>query len=209
MTKLAFTLAVACLSLKAFAGSQSFDFKEPAGINKIVVCAGSASSHISSTATNVCGNVTFDPDQPSALKGRIVVESSSFHAGTASASASTWLEVDKFPQIVLETTSVKNARVLDDGTNIFMADVSGTITLRGVSKNVTVPVKICYIRDRLRERNPQLTGDLLRINANFTLQRSDFDPRLASGSADKSANTIQVNFSISGQCPRQPAGAAP
>jgi polyisoprenoid-binding protein YceI len=216
VTKLAFTVAFACLQLAALAESQSFDFKDPNGINKIVVRLDSATVHLSATATNVSGTVTFDPAQPSTVKGRIVVAAGSVHVGPADAQGlplgapGSWLDAAKFSEIIFETTAIENLRPSDNTTNQFTADVTGVITLHGVPKKITVPVKIGYLSGRLRERNPQLQGDLLRINANFTLQRGDFESGPASGAAPaRASNVIQVNFTISGQCPRQSDGAMP
>src|SRR2546430_10070674 len=36
---------------------------------------------INGTATGISGKVTFDPDNPGAIKGKIVVQSSSLHVG--------------------------------------------------------------------------------------------------------------------------------
>ena len=59
--------------------------------------------------------------------------------------------------------------------NVTTADVTGTFTLHGVSKEITVPVKLTYLKDKLSARVPNLKGDLLVIRANFIINREDFD----------------------------------
>ena len=59
--------------------------------------------------------------------------------------------------------------------NVTTADVTGTFTLHGVSKEITAPVKLTYLKDKLSARVPNLKGDLLVIRANFSINREDFD----------------------------------
>ena len=82
-----------------------------------------------------------------------------------------------------------------------MADVTGTMTLHGVSKQMTVPVKITYLKDKLHDRFPQLQGDLLVIRAEFVVKRSDFNINKGQG-LDKVSDEIKLSLSVAGQSPR-------
>jgi polyisoprenoid-binding protein YceI len=79
-----------------------------------------------------------------------------------------WLDAAKFPEITFASKAVKNVRTAGDTTT---ADATGTFTLKGVSKEITVPVKLTYLKDKLGERVPNQKGDLLVIRANFTISR--------------------------------------
>ena len=81
------------------------------------------------------------------------------------------------------------------------ADVTGTMTIKGVAKPVTVPVKFTYLKDKLGLRVPNQKGDLLVIRANFAVKRSDFgiNPKAPE---DKVADTIDLTLSIAGASPK-------
>jgi polyisoprenoid-binding protein YceI len=109
-----------------------------------------------------------------------------------------WLDVAKNPEITFEAKELKNAVTV---TNTTTAEVVGTFTLKGVSKEMTVPVKLTYLKDKLAERMPGQTGDLLVIRANFKIQRKDFN-LMAGQSENKVSDTIELVLGIAGSAPR-------
>src|SRR2546430_1265819 len=60
-----------------------FDFKDPKGVNNVIFKTDAPLESINGTATGISGKVTFDPDNPGAIKGKIVVQSSSLHVDFA------------------------------------------------------------------------------------------------------------------------------
>jgi polyisoprenoid-binding protein YceI len=80
-------------------------------------------------------------------------------------------------------------------------DVTGTFTLKGVSKEITVPVKLTYMKDKLGQRVPNQKGDLLVIRSNFTIKRSDFNI-MPGQFEDKVSDTIELTLSIAGASPK-------
>jgi polyisoprenoid-binding protein YceI len=102
--------------------------------------------------------------------------------------------VAKHPEITFEAKSLANVKT---ESNVTTADVTGTFTLHGVSKELTVPVKLTHLKDKLSARVPNLKGDLLVIRANFVINRGDFD--IAKGQyEDKVSTTIDLSLSIAG-----------
>ena len=57
-------------------------------------------------ATGISGRVTFDPDNPGAVKGKIIVQASSLHLGNPMQKehlhSDKWLDVAKYPEITFE-----------------------------------------------------------------------------------------------------------
>src|ERR1039458_4179296 len=94
------------------------------------------------------------------------------------------------------TTNLFWATRIDDVTT---ADVTGTFTLHGVAKDITAPVKLTYLKDKLSARMPSLKGDLLVIRASFTINREDFNIQKGQYE-DKVANEISLSLSIAGAC---------
>jgi polyisoprenoid-binding protein YceI len=109
-----------------------------------------------------------------------------------------WLDVAKFPEMTFETAKVENVKTTGNETT---ADISGTMTIKGVAKQITIPVKITYLKDALKDRVPNLQGDLLVLRANFSVKRKDYGIN-AGQNEDKVSDTIQLSLSIAGQAPR-------
>ncbi len=109
-----------------------------------------------------------------------------------------WLDAAKFPEISFESKEFKNIKIAGDTTT---ADVTGTFTLKGVSKELTVPVKLTCLKDKLGERVPNQKGDLLVIRASFAIKRGDFNINPGQYE-DKVSDTIEITLSIAGASPK-------
>jgi polyisoprenoid-binding protein YceI len=193
--------------LAAFAGSisaapQTFDFKDPKGVNNIVFKVDAPLEAVNGTANGVSGMVTFDPENPAATKGKIVVTTKSMTVPNAMQNTHMhgpdWLDATKHPEITFEAKELKNAKTQGDVTT---ADVVGTFTLKGVAKEITAPVKLTFLKDKLSQRMPGANGDLLVIRSTFKIKRSDFN--IQSGkNEDKVSDEIELTLSIAGSSPK-------
>ena len=202
MKKCALILGLACMQYAAFAAPQDFDFKDPKGVNNVVFKTDAPLESINGTASGISGTVSFDPENQGAVKGKIVVESTSLHVPNPMMKehlhSDKWLDTAKYPQITFETLSSENVKT---SGNVTTADVTGTLTIKGVSKKVTIPVKMTYLKDKLKDRFPNLKGDLLVLRSNFTIKRSDFGINKGSYE-EKVSDDIELNLSLAGQAPR-------
>jgi polyisoprenoid-binding protein YceI len=200
-TKLPFLLALACFSSAALAAPETFDFKDPKGINNAAFKLDAPLEAVNGNATGISGTITFDPADPAATRGKVVVATSTLHVGNAMQQqhmlSDKWLDAAKYPEISFEAKEVKNVKTNGATTT---ADVTGPFTLKGISKDLTVPVKFTYLQDKLSQRVPSQKGDLLVIRANFSIQRRDFG--IMPGQAeDKVSDTIELTLSIAGASP--------
>ena len=109
-----------------------------------------------------------------------------------------WMGAAKFPEIVFEAKELKNVKTNGDTTT---ADATGAFTLKGIAKEITVPVKLTYLKDKLGQRVPNQKGDLLVIRANFSIKRSDFGI-MPGQMEEKVSDTIELTLSIAGASPR-------
>jgi len=204
MTKHFITLlTLTTLASAALAAPQSFDFKDPKGVNNAVFKLDAPLEAINGSASGISGTVTFDPAAPAATKGKIVVAAASLHVPNPMMKehlhGEQWLDVAKHQEITFEAKSLSNVKTTGDSTT---ADVTGTLSIKGVAKQVTAPVKFTYLKDKLGARsNGQMQGDLLVIRANFAIKRSDFGIN-PNAPEDKVADTIELTLSIAGAAPR-------
>ena len=201
-TKVLTFFTIAALSAVVSAAPQTFDFKDPKGVNNAVFKLDAPLEAINGSANGISGTVTFDPANPGATKGKIVIAASSLHVPNPTMKehlhGNQWLDVQVNKEITFEAKSLGNVKTDGDNTS---ADVVGTLTIKGVAKEVTVPVKFSYLKDKLSQRVPNLKGDLLVIRANFAIKRSDYgiNPKAP---ADKVSDTIDLTLSIAGASPR-------
>ena len=194
-------LIFASVAATAFAAPLEFDFKDPKGVNNVIFKTDAPLESINGTATGISGKVTFDPDNPGAVKGKIVVQSSSLHVGNPMQKehlhSDKWLDVAKYPEITFEVESAKNVKT--EG-NVTTAEVTGKMSLHGVTRAITVPVKMTFLKDKLKARTGK-EGDLLVIRANFKIKRRDF--AINPGQfEDKVSEEIELNLSIAGAAQR-------
>jgi len=199
-----FAVALSAAAFTAQAAPQSFNFKDPKGVNNVQFQLDAPLESITGTANGITGAVTFDLDAPGTTSGRIVVDAASLTVGNALMRehllGSNWLDVAQHPTITFEAAQLANVR--NQGAQI-VADVSGKLTVKGITKDVTVPVTFTHLPDKLGARlgDAKIKGDLLVLRANFVINRSDYG--IMSGQAtDKVAENINLTLSIAGAAPR-------
>lgn len=196
--KLTHIIPLISLTTAVYAAPESFDFKDPKGVNNAVFNLDAPLESVNGSASGISGTISFDPENPSATSGKIVVAAESLTVPNPMQKehlhSPNWLDVAKYPEITFEAKSLANVKT--DG-NATTADVTGTFSLHGVSKDITVPVKITYLKDKLSARVPNMNGDLLVIRANFSINREDFDIQKGKFE-DKVSPTINLTLSIAG-----------
>ncbi len=181
----------------------SFDFKDPKGVNAVQFHLDSLLEPISGTAGGVSGTVSFDPAAPAATSGKIVVATGSLTVPNKTMTehllGNNWLDAAANPEISFELTKLENVATKGNETT---ATASGKFTLKGVTKDVSVPVKLTYLADALEKRTrPGNKGDLLVIRGEFTIQRGDYGIQPGKNE-DKVNPAVKVNLGIVGSAPK-------
>lgn len=197
-----FAIAVS-LGSALWAAPQTFDFKDPKGVNNAVFKLDAPLEAINGSASGISGSVTFDPANPAATTGKLVVAANSLHVPNPVMKehlhGEQWLNVAKFPELTFEAKSLADVKTNE---NVTTARLTGSFTAHGVTKELVVPVKLTYLKDKLGARTGgQMNGDLLVIRAEFRILRSDFgiNPKAPE---DKVANEIDLTLSVAGAAPR-------
>ncbi len=201
-TSLLTAIGLAALAVPAFGSPLSFDFKDPKGVNNAVFKLDAPLEAIQGSANGITGLVTFDPEQPALTKGKITVATASLHVPNPMMKqhlhSNQWMDVAQYSDIVFEAKELKNVKTAGDTTS---ADVAGVLTIKGVAKEITAPVKLTYLKDKLGQRVPNMKGDLLVIRSNFTIKRSDFGIN-PSAPQDKVSDDIELTLSVAGAAAR-------
>jgi len=192
------TIAFASLAGASFAAPQTFDFKDPKGVNTALFHLDAPLESINGSANGISGTVTFDPDKPADTKGKIVVTSASLTVPNPMMNghlhSDKWLDATKYAEISFDVKELKDAKTEGDTTT---ANASGTFTCKDVAKEITVPVTLTYLKGKLGQRVPNMKGDLLVLRSKFTIKRSDFNI-MAHQAEDKVSDEIELTLAIAG-----------
>ncbi len=187
----------------ASAAPQTFDFKDPKGVNHAKFTLDAPLETISGVANGVSGTLTVDPDKPEATSGTITVETKSLHVENPMMKehmlGAEWLDAEKNPSITFRVKSLKDYKMSDGKAS---ATVVGTFSLRGVEKEIEVPATVTLLPGKLADRSGgKMQGDLAVIRANFTIRRTDFgiNPKAPE---DKVSDEIAVTLAIAGASPK-------
>lgn len=199
ITTVAIALATATL---VTAQPLTFDFKDPKGVNNVVFKLDAPLESINGTANGISGTITADPAAPEKIAGKIVVEAKSMSVPNPimleHMHGAEWLDVATHPQITFEIKEVLNPK---QNGNEGTADVKGTFTLRGISKEITVPVRVTYLPGRLKDRGGDKDGDLLVVRTNFQIKRGEFGIKEGEN-LDKVSDIIDISLSLAGAAPK-------
>jgi polyisoprenoid-binding protein YceI len=194
----------ALLATQAFAEEIAFDFKDPKGVNNIVFKLDAPLESISGTTNGISGIILADPANPEKIEGKIIVDAKSLTVPNPMMQehmlGAEWLETAKYPEISFEIKEVLNSK---KNENSGTADVKGIFTLKGVSKEVIVPINATYLPGRLADRTGgKVQGDLLVIRTNFKINRGDYGIKQGEN-LDKVSDVIEISLAVAGAAPKK------
>jgi polyisoprenoid-binding protein YceI len=191
--------------VSAIAAPQSFDFKDPKGVNAIQFKLDSILEPIAGTAGEVAGQVAFNPEEVNTTSGKIVVAASSLQVPndtmTEHLLSAGWVDAATHPEISFAFTNL--SEVKSTGENRWSAVANGEFTLKGVTKQVAVPVTLAYLPGKFGARinKPEAGGDLLVVRGAFEVARADYGIKPGQNE-DKVAPVIQLTFALVGGAPK-------
>jgi polyisoprenoid-binding protein YceI len=181
------------------AASKEFDFKDPKGVNSIVFVLDSLLEPIMGLANGVSGKLQFDPADPQSTRGTIALAASSVkcaHAGMTNVlHGDDWMNVKAYPTVEFTFKKIKDAKPGEDGS--VAMTVVADLTLKGVTKELEVPVSATYLAGQLGQRVRGKDGDLLVLRSTFSVKRRDFGIKPEMG-PETVAEEIELRVSIVG-----------
>lgn len=177
----------------------SFTLKDPKSVNQILFTLDGRLEQFGGSTRGITGDFTFDPDNIEATRGTVVVDATSLvgtHPGmTDHILGGLWLDTKKYPTIEFKVTKVERVRKLDTEDASWSMSVTGDFSMHGVTKSMTIPVRLTHFPGQLGKRNRGAKGDLIVLRSEFEIKRSDFgiDGRLP---IDTVSNVVEVKFSM-------------
>lgn len=191
------------MSLLTFSVSAiNFDFKDPKGVNSIIFQMDAPLESINGSGDRIYGEVSFNPKKPEDTKGTIFLDAKSLHVGNPVLKehmhGEDWLNVEKYGQIKFQLSKLHNIKKTK---NDLLADAKGKMSIRNITIEMNIPIKITYLKDLLIKRN-RTPGDLLIIRSKFTVKRDNFDIQKGEN-LEKVANNIEISLNLAGAAPKK------
>lgn len=197
-------LAAFAVATASQAAPTSFDFKDPKGVNALGFSLDSVLEPIAGNAGGVTGTVSFDPANPAATSGKIVVATKSLVVPNATMTehmlGGQWLDAAANPEITFQLSKLEG---ISTAGNVTSGTATGKFTLKGVTKDIKVPVKLTYLADAFGKRinKPEVKGDLLVLRGEFMIQRGDYGIQPGKNE-DKVNPEIKISIAVVGSAPK-------
>ena len=187
------------LAVNVLAGSATFDFTDPSGVSNLSFDMTAPVESISGSADGISGSIDFDPAKPEATNGTISVATSSLMVPKGKMRdhimGSMWMDAKKYPEMKFELSGVSGLKTTGDG--VFKGQANGTMTVKGVAKELNTEVTIKHLAGKLGAKLPGKKGDLLVVTGTLIVNRDAFNIN-AGQKLDKVANDIHIRMNFIG-----------
>jgi polyisoprenoid-binding protein YceI len=186
--------------VKTEANAQTtFKFNDKVGKNQLEWNSTMPVETIDGTAEGITGWLSFDPVKPTTITGTVSASVATMKSGNdmrdQHLQAESWLDAAKYPHITFTAKSAKNVK---QSGNKYTADVTGDFSMHGVTKLMTIPVEIQYIKANA-ETAKRAPGDLVALTGTFTVPIKDFNVAGSKGTiGSKVGETITIKAKLYG-----------
>jgi polyisoprenoid-binding protein YceI len=151
--------------------------------------------------SSIKGDATVDVDKPAeGARGRIAVQLATLKSGIDARDEDmrgpAWLDTDKFPEAVFELKKLEIGRLAKGKAQ--QGRMVGTITIRGITKEVIADVKATYfgLDDKMKSEMFGFTDDLLKIHATFPVKFTDFGMKVPQLLFYKLAEELRIDVDL-------------
>lgn len=179
-----------------------FDFNDPKATNAISLTIDSLMEPVVGYADKITGSANFDPQHPELTTGTIKVAVSSIRFSNEGYTRSVrgyGLSESKFPELICTLKKIISGRLVKPG--LYEGKVAVDFTAKGVTRPLTIPLRVQYLPGRARERDGINDGDLLVVRSTFPLSRKAFG--IAQGvPEDLASDLVEIKVAVVGTCAR-------
>ena len=157
-------------------GKKTFTFLNDNPRNQATFFSTTPFEDFTGLTDDIKGTATFNVSDISTLKGSFVVTVASMKTGIAlrdkDMKSEEWLDAEEYPEITFTIKKVSAIKTTED--NKLQAEVTGDFTVHGVTKDIVTDATMTYLDENEKTR-AVAPGDLLGVEAKFTITLSDYD----------------------------------
>lgn len=195
------TLSIAGTGFGIGGGQKSYTLNNAVGKNALEFLSDAPMEQIKGTADGITGSFKLDANNLEATSGSISVAVTTMKTAIAKRDAhmysATWLDAEKYPNIVFTLNSLKNITVSKDGgKNVAKGQAVGTFSLHGQTKQITADVTIVFIPESA-ETKKRASGNLALVTTSFTVVLADYAIKGKEGVVGNSVGQeIKINATL-------------
>jgi len=157
-------------------GEKTFSFLNDNPRNQATFFSTTPFEDFTGLTNDIKGSVGFNVADISTLKGSFVVTVESMKTGIDlrdhDMKSEEWLDAEEYPEITFVIKKVSNMGIIEK--NKLQASVTGNFSVHGVTKEVVAEATMTYL-DESEKTKAVAPGDLLGVEAKFTITLSDYD----------------------------------
>lgn len=157
-------------------GEKTFTFLNDNPRNQATFFSTTPFEDFTGLTDDIKGTATFNVSDISTLKGSFVVTVASMKTGISlrdkDMKSEEWLDAEEYPEITFTIKKVSDIKTIED--NKLQAEVTGDFTVHGVTKDIVTDATMTYLDENEKTR-AVAPGDLLGVEAKFTITLSDYD----------------------------------
>ena len=157
-------------------GEKTFTFLNDNPRNQATFFSTTPFEDFTGLTDDIKGTATFNVSDISTLKGSFVVTVASMKTGISlrdkDMKSEEWLDAEEYPEITFTIKKVSDIKTIED--NKLQVEVTGDFTVHGVTKDIVTDATMTYLDENEKTR-AVAPGDLLGVEAKFTITLSDYD----------------------------------
>ena len=158
------------------AAAQSRSWRVASG-SRIQFVSDAPLERITGTSSTVAGELTIDPTDLSSARGFVTVAVSSLETANdlrdEHLHSDSWLDAAAHPEARFEITSVTGATALTAG-EVVRVTLHGNFTIHGHTHSISATAQVRWLQASDELRADGITGDLIRAQAQFSLELPDY-----------------------------------
>ncbi|HJL18706.1 MAG TPA: YceI family protein [Sandaracinaceae bacterium LLY-WYZ-13_1] len=192
---LALVLGVGSL---AEAQTREFEIRNDGG-SRIQFISDAPLETITGVSSHVTGDVRVNPNDLSSARGTVRVRVASIRTGIdlrdEHLRSDNWLDAQAHPNATFEIRRVEGASQLQPNRSTRVR-LHGRFSLHGVTRDVVANARVRLIPLNDELRRAHIDGDVIRAQASFDIELSDYDVSVPLPVRLKVSNEIRVNVTI-------------
>ena len=154
---------------------------------------------IKGTTTKVSGTIAADPAAPSNANVDVTIDLRSLDTGISMRNehmrGENFLNVEKYATATFKSVSVTAPKsiVANQPADI---GVTGDFTVHGVTKRITVPVRVVMIPESELTKSSRGPGDWIHATANFAIKLTDYGIAVPEKLMMKLSNNVDIKLDV-------------
>lgn len=179
-------------------GPTQFEIR-PGGMSRVTFQSDAPLETLDGVSTDTQGSFTVNPNAPATgFTGRVQVGVATLRTGSDMRDdhlrSNNWLDAARFSHITFDLQRTNITQALQPGAEV-TGTVTGRFSLHGVTRDITVPVRVRYVPLSSEHQGMQMFGvnaDMIRVRGDFSINLSDYGVSIMAPLRLKVSNTITV-----------------